>query len=1339
MRFMKKAIFLLICVMVVAVVSITVFAANGETNLSYDITDTQVEIDGEITLTLSIGDMTASAFKGGFYFDNTKLEVSKITWSNITCYSEEEEDDVDTAPMSKTTKKKANTDGSALGVYLFNMGTDSECYECTFVTVTFKAIANGEATITLREETTGTDAFKSDSVETITITIGGSAPACDHGDWGVIPSYTANNDGTHNVKYTCENCGVEVAEESKNIPCFDDRDSDGICDACNAKIPCEHEYKYDCDKVCAKCGEETRPEAKHEYTYACDAHCAICHELTNEDAAHNIIHVGAVDATCDENGNIEYWYCEICGSAWADEGLTQVTNLKSVILPAGHSFLNGIRGTQLSAGDCVTPATYATKCDRCDVEDETKVITGEMNPANHAGEKFFEDTFEDMSQHLVYCNKCGELWDSQNPSAPHEANEEGYCECGLFAVVQDFNGGQISTKPPYPEMTEEAWTDMVESQLGGFDVTSMSRFTFGLSILVEDENIAMMNLMFVKEGYKLVGLAYDAEGTQRYNGENIEKPTTLYYVWEPLHTHAHDHYDITETTHQSICSCGEILGEAEEHDYTHEVEYYEGAIPGTHMVVNRCVCGEYEILGEDCKNDDGDDKCDTCGTHFCTLVLMPGKTPTCTEDGWDIYYQCSSCGACYGTDGDPNHIWHIEDFENWKQGEGKLAATGHSGYYSFEFYVDGSFCTVEMSFYCTTCEKIVGDPMAYNDEGMQYAGAFCNRTGVLVKTFLFEAALPENCSWDNFELKGELPETPNFNNIWNEEIATLIYGWATPLDPNNHWSREVSYQDITDEQHTVYHPCCEATETVDHTFDETTHMCACGKVEEFTLEIYVEATNEYVYLTVPYGANLLEVLEKAAEEHKIPALGEKVRVNDADYNGYNIPSYYDHQLPNNDWVDIDENSTMPANDFSVMQNTDFYGWEFSYHGKEYVGAQYYDEYFGCITEAGWRYIEENFDDVEGGAWYYFSEIEIVEGNYRYSLFVRAEGLSRVPYPTAPINGIIYAPNAEDLAYAANKGREFIDATEAWFVFGEDGKFQFDMTEIMDGKYVENGMIAWHPGFVTVGGELYYFVGDKENGGNIWANGDVIVSRLNGAEGFVNNGTYNFVDGRLNKQNGIFPSANGKQLYYYINGHKQVKLGLTKLGEGKYIYVRSNGELAVGEYYIPANGLGVVSTLYTFDANGYMVNPKYTNVNGIVDGYYYVNGKIDYGAGLINIDGDIYYVRSSGKVATGEYYITNTNGMPGFQKGMKLTFGADGKLLTKTTDFGSVINGYYYVGGKIAYGAGVVKMEDENGVFYIYVKSNGQLATGKYWPTTLNGELAAGEYDWGTDGKYYPGN
>ena len=95
-----------------------------------------------------------------------------------------------------------------------------------------------------------------------------------------------------------------------------------------------HTYNFECDSVCAVCLLETRPENTHEYFNKCDKVCMYCYEITNPTADHTIAHVDALDPTCHQVGNVEYWYCTDCGTAWTDETLRYQTNLKSVILPA---------------------------------------------------------------------------------------------------------------------------------------------------------------------------------------------------------------------------------------------------------------------------------------------------------------------------------------------------------------------------------------------------------------------------------------------------------------------------------------------------------------------------------------------------------------------------------------------------------------------------------------------------------------------------------------------------------------------------------------------------------------------------------------------------------------------------------------------------------------------------------------------------------------------------------------------------------------------------------------------------------------------------------------------
>ena len=82
--------------------------------------------------------------------------------------------------------------------------------------------------------------------------------------------------------------------------------------------------------------EKVAPACEHEYDNACDVDCNLCYEA--REVSHNVVHAEAVEATCAAGGNIEHWYCDVCGMAWLDEAQTQNTNLKAVKLPAAHTF-----------------------------------------------------------------------------------------------------------------------------------------------------------------------------------------------------------------------------------------------------------------------------------------------------------------------------------------------------------------------------------------------------------------------------------------------------------------------------------------------------------------------------------------------------------------------------------------------------------------------------------------------------------------------------------------------------------------------------------------------------------------------------------------------------------------------------------------------------------------------------------------------------------------------------------------------------------------------------------------------------------------------------------------
>ena len=136
-------------------------------------------------------------------------------------------------------------------------------------------------------------------------------------------------------------------------------------------------------------------------------------------------------------------------------------------------------------------------------------------------------------------------------------------------------------------------------------------------------------------------------------------------------------------------------------------------------------------------------------------------------------------------------------------------------------------------------------------------------------------------------------------------------------------------------------------------------------------------------------------------------------------------------------------------------------------------------------------------------------------------------------------------------------------------------------------------------------------------------------------------------------NGIV-NENGT-LYYYIDGVKQLNLGLIEIednGERFYIYVRTAGQLAVGEYKVWLdNGIVPYASVQDFGTDGKMKNAPavkdgIVNENGTL--YYYIDGVKQLNLGLIEIEenGEKFYiyVRTAGQLAVGEYKVWLDNGI-----------------------------------------------------------------------------------------------
>ena len=376
--------------------------------------------------------------------------------------------------------------------------------------------------------------------------------------------------------------------------------------------------------------------------------------------------------------------------------------------------------------------------------------------------------------------------------------------------------------------------------------------------------------------------------------------------------------------------------------------------------------------------------------------------------------------------------------------------------------------------------------------------------------------------------------------------------------------------------------------------------------------------------------------------------------------------------------------------------------------------------------------------------------------------------------------------------------DYPDRENALFVFDENGVFQKDQCGVYDDngvtRWINNGMLVWHAGLVKDGDDYRYFKRNgmvtsvetyvaKTNGllkaakytfdaeGRLMKleglhedlNGNLCyyVDYVKNYAGLVEvDGSFYYIASDLKavknctyyvtKTNDLKPAgyytfdADGKMviksglveengdLYYYVDGAKTT-VGLIKW-DGNYYYIASNLKAVKGaRHYIfadKANGLKAAGW-YWFNADGTMFLEGIREENGTK--YYYKDGVKNY-AGLIEISGEYYYVKSDCSVVCDRsYYVTKSNGL---MPSATYTFDADGKMVIKNGIYREKLGDgneylFYYVNNVRQVGTGLVQLDDGS---YIYVRSGANLAVGSYYVSKTNGLLPKGTYTFGEDGK-----
>ena len=746
---------------------------------------------------------------------------------------------------------------------------------------------------------------------------------------------------------------------------------------------------------------------------------------------------------------------------------------------------------------------------------------------------------------------------------------------------------------------------------------------------------------FTREGYKFKGWNTEADGSGTPYADKatvkLTEDTTLYAQWEDNHslTKVINNKDATCTedgyTGDTVCAiCGKEITKGEVIPAKGHTEVIDPAVaptctePGKTEGKHCSVCGEVLVAQEEIP------------AKGHTVVIDPAVEPTCTEPGKTEGKHCSVCNEIIVAQEVIPAKGHTEEIRNAV--EATLTTPGYTG-----------------DKYCTVCGELI-------EKGTEIP-----KTGAHI-TWVIDGVVVAEEDY----LKGTMPVfTGSTDKAPDENYRYTFTGWSPEV--------------VVAEEDATY----------------TAQYSATARV----------------FYTITFNANGGE--------------------------GSMEPQRFE--------VGVD--TALNTNAFT-RTDYKFTGWNTAADGS---GATYADE--GAILEltgdmtlyAQWQIWNGWFTDVNGKQYYQDGELQktgwtVIDGNTYYldtETGYAATGIRRLT-----------PEGAEE---------------EARCVFDANGVFQKNVTGVYDvgadTYWLNSGIIEEDAGLKRVvrgGGEVnYYYFGEDGKAYKATEETDeYVIEKTNGYDLPAGN-RYRFDENGVivhfaGCPNGIYWDAVSQHYYYCVDGVILAN-GLMRIGEYYYYAKTSTGAFVRNQSYWVTKTNGLLDEgIYNFDNEGRIVFPEeQEKKNGIVSEngslYYYENGALT-GAGLIRLDGDYYYVKTSNaEVVHGRtYWITVTNGLlPAGQ----YAFADDGKMIDPpvvdpTPDPDpepepdpkpEVKNGivsengslYYYVDGKLT-GAGLIQLGGD----YYYVKtSNCEVVHGRsYWVTLTNGLLPAGLYSFGADGK-----
>ncbi len=457
-------------------------------------------------------------------------------------------------------------------------------------------------------------------------------------------------------------------------------------------------------------------------------------------------------------------------------------------------------------------------------------------------------------------------------------------------------------------------------------------------------------------------------------------------------------------------------------------------------------------------------------------------------------------------------------------------------------------------------------------------------------------------------------------------------------------------------------------------------------------------------------------------------------------------------------------------------------WRYSKVGELFGGWVQLDD--------GWHYFDKDTKVAATGDRYWPTHDQIT---YHFDETGRTEGVwntnsqgtrfwygewyyqARNPYQLflAEVNGKTYNFDAD--GYVTTGIHALYDNWSA-MMRGEMNLYEFDNDGALVGEVKETGLVSnkrggWYlveeDGFVHGGKEKcvkyqnqVYFV---QNSGKLKVNGYQEITAETGKDLLAPGSYYFGKDGTLftgekTDTTGTYYYENGQlftgmkeggdgSLYYYKNGQPaaDIKNRLVQV-DGQIYFLKEGGRTAADETVAitAENGSDLLpADSYYFGADGRLFNGEKKDADGMP--VFYQDGKPGnaiYNNELVRVDGDIYFVKWSGKAAVNEIREVTADNSNGLLANGSYYFGADGKL-SKVTGvvWDEKTQLYYYCkDGKLGTGLYNSALAEINGSVYL-VKWSGKVAaneTREITEANSNDLLKPGSYDFGADGKLYQG-